>query len=527
MTSGDQPMNDWLLGIDAGLTTIKAILFTPDGQEVAIADRRTPERRPEPDRREVVLGELWETVSGIVRDVIDSGPASPADVAAVGVAGHGHGLYVLNADGEPLRPGIKSTDSRATDLVAEWEDDGTAAKMHQRLGYSPFAADPLSLLRWLKEHEPDTYGQIDRLLFCKDYLKYRLTGHLCTDEMEASVYCDPRSGEYDHEVFRILNLESCIDALPDVVPSWQVCGRVSATAAAETGLAEGTPVASGLHDVGATALGVGAHEPNQGVLIIGTWGQSIVVCDEPATPDATATNDTTATPGLTRQFLESGWLRYKGNRSAAACVDWFVREVGREWRERADAEGIDPYDLYNRVVEAVPAGANGLLFHPYLSGSTDDPTDRGGFYGLTTDHTKEDMLRAIYEGVAIAQTLRLAELAPPDGLRDVRLGGGGARSDVWSDIFAAALDEEITVPVGEEAGARGAAICAAIAAGIHPDHETAVDRMVSIRRRHRPDPDVTAVYRERRDIFADALPAIRPTWKRLSEDAHDSTTNDE
>lgn len=498
-----------LLGVDAGLTTTTAALFGPDGATVATAARETPTDRPRTGWREVSVTDLWEAVSGTIRDAVADAPGSPDDIAAVGVSGHGHGLYLVDADGDGTRPAIKSTDSRATAIVEEWEADGTAERMRGRLGYAPFGGDPLSLLAWVDRHEHDAVARAGTLLFCKDVLKHRLTGQTCTDEMEASVFYGP-GNEYDRGIFDALGLDVSPDLLPAVVPSGESCGEVTEAAAAETGLTPGTPVASGLHDVGATALGAGAYEQGQAVLVVGTWGQSIVVLDGPQVGEADGDG---TPPGLTRRYFD-GYLRYKGLRSAAACLDWFAGEVGDEWRRRAEREGVSAYEVYDRVVSGVPAGARGLLFHPYLDGSTDEPTDRGGFYGLTTDHTKADMLRAVYEGVAIAQSARLDELAA-HGATDLRLGGGGARSEVWSDIFAAAADRTLAVPAGEETGARGAAICASLAAGVHPDHATAVDEMVSVARRHEPDPEAATAYKERRETFEVALAAVRPAWKRL------------
>ena len=497
-----------LLGVDAGLTKVKAALFAPDGREVSVASRATPTNRPIPDRHEVDLDTLWRTVVEVIREALMDCQTDAENVAAVGVAGHGHGLYLLDGDGRPVRPGIQSTDSRATDLVEEWETSERTTAVREILGYEPFGADPLSLLGWLKNNEPRAYSEIDQLLFCKDYLKYRLTGRVCTDEMEGSVFYNPETGAYAPEAFDVLDLNECVDALPGIVPSWEACGEVTDAAAEETGLEPGTPVASGLHDVGATALGVGACRPGQGALIVGTWGQSIVVLDSPQVEENEAV-------GLTRRYLDGGWLRYKGNRSAAACVDWFVEKCGSDWNRQAAEEDVSPYEIYNRVVDDIPTGAEGLLFHPYLHGSTDDPRARGGFYGLTTEHTKAHMLRAIYEGVAIAQIERLAELRPQTGLEDVRLGGGGARSEIWAQMFADVRGDDVSVPAGEETGARGAAICAALAAGIHPDHETAVDRMVSLARHHEPDPEIASDYEVYRDIFEGAYSAIQPTWERL------------
>lgn len=503
-------MTDLIVGVDAGLTTTTAVAYTTGGETVAAAHRETPEDRPETGYREVTLDELWDTVTDAISAVVAADAVSSSDITAVGVAGHGHGFYALDADGEQVRPGIRSTDSRATGLVDDWEGDGTADLIRERLGYVPFGADPLSVLGWLDRHEPAAIDRIDTLLFCKDYLKYRLTGRRCTDEMEASVFYGVGEDDYDHGIFDALGLSVSPEVLPDVVPSGSVCGHVTDEAAAETGLGAGTPVASGLHDVGATALGTGAHEAGQGVLIVGTWGQSIVILDE----SSAGSDGSDAPPGLTRRYL-GGYLRYRGLRSAAVCLDWFAEAVGDEWRRRADTEGRSEYAVYDDIVDGVAAGADGLLFHPFLDGSTEDPADRGGFYGLTTDHTKAHMLRAVYEGVALSQSSALAALADDVDVRDVRLGGGGARSEVWSDIFAAAVDEPLLVPAGEEAGARGAAICGALAAGIYPDHASAVAAMISVARRHDPDPEIATLYRDRRTTFEDALTAIRPTWDRL------------
>jgi len=523
-------MSELILGIDAGLTATKAALFTPGGEEVAVGSRETPTERPATDYREVQLPDLWDVTAEAIREALDDESVDPGDVTAVGVAGHGHGLYLLDEDGAQVRPGIKSTDSRAAGLTEEWERDGTAEKMRERLGYAPFAADPLSLLGWLDREEPDSLDRIEHVLFCKDYLKFRLTGRVCTDEMEGSVFYGAGDDEYDCGVFEALGVDVSPDILPEVVPSWETCGHVTGAVAAETGLPEGVPVASGLHDVGATALGTGAHAPGQAVLILGTWGQSIVVLDDPwsgkNTADDGASGGDETGGGLTRRYLDGGYIRYKGLRSAAVCLDWFVREFGHDWQAQASDEGVSPYAIYDRVASDVPAGASGLLFHPYLDGSTDEPKDRGGFYGLTSEHTRADMLRSVYEGVAIAQSAGLADLTPDVRVDDVRLGGGGARSSVWSDVFAAAVGNTLLVPAGEETGARGAAICGAIAADVHPDHERAVDRMVSVARRHEPDPDAAAVYSDRRETFESALSAIRPTWKRLMDRPERPHTND-
>ncbi len=490
-----------LVGVDAGLTNTKAAAFAPDGERLARASRETPGVDAGPGRDEQDHDALWETVADAVAAVTGSDAVAPESVAGVGVAGHGHGLYGLDAGGDPL-VGIKSTDSRAVDRLDEWRADGTLDAAADRLGWEPFGADPLSLLAWLRDERPDAYDRLDTLLFCKDVVTHRLTGRRGTDAMEASVFYGP-DGEYDRAAFEAFSVGEAFDALPRVVDSTAACGEVTDGAARETGLPAGTPVAAGLHDVGACAFGAGATRPGQGAVILGTWGQSVAVVDDPG--DGTA--------GLPRRFLD-GWLRYRGTRSGAACVDWFVEEFGGDWRREADERGVDPFVVYNEAVADAPAGADGALFHPYLSGSTDDPDARGGFYGLTLDHSRAELLRAVYEGVAVAQCTGLADLST--GVTDLRLTGGGAKSRVWSETFADVHGDRVAVPAGDELGALGAALCAGVAADVYDDHRAATDAAVDVERVHDPDPANADTYRRLAAAFERAREDVRPTWKELS-----------
>ena len=490
-----------LVGIDAGLTNTKVAAFGPDGERLALASRETPGVDAGPGRDEQDHDALWETVTDAVSAVTGSDAVDPERVVGVGVAGHGHGLYALDAAGAPL-VGIKSTDSRAVDRLDGWRDDGTLDAAEERLGWKPFGADPLCLLAWLRDERPDAYDRLDTLLFCKDVVTHRLTGRQGTDAMEASVFYGP-GGDYDRGAFEAFGVGGAFDALPRVVDSTAACGEVTHEAARETGLPAGTPVAAGLHDVGACAFGAGVTRPGQGAVILGTWGQSVAVVDDP--DDGSA--------GLPRCFLD-GWLRYRGTRSGAACVDWFVEEFGGDWRREAEERDVDPFVVFNEAVAEVPAGAEGALFHPYLSGSTDDPDARGGFYGLTLDHSRAELLRAVYEGVAMAQCTGLADLSP--GVTDLRLTGGGAKSRVWSETFADVHGDRVAVPDGDELGALGAALCAGVAAGVYDDHRAATDAAVGLARTHDPDPANVDTYRRVAGAFKRARENVRPTWKELS-----------
>lgn len=488
-----------LVGVDAGLTNITVTAFDDAGDELASASRATPTVEAARGRDEQRHDCLWDAVCETIAAVLER-EAVPTDaIAGVGVAGHGHGLYGLDADGEPVC-GIKSTDNRALDTFEE-QPPTVRDSVVDRLGWTPFGADPLSLLVWLREHEPSTYDRLETVLFSKDVLTYRLTGERSTDPSEGSVFYGP-SGEYDERVFADLGIEAAFDALPPIDSSTGVCGTVTETAAARTGLPAGTPVATGLHDVAACTLGAGVIEPGNGLQILGTWGQSVAVLESSDDGD----------DGLPRRYLD-GWLRYKGIRSGAACVEWFVENCGGDWRREADERGVSPYVVYEEAVTDVPPGADGLLFHPFLKGSTDNPNSTGGFYGLQLEHTSAHMLRAIYEGIAVTQTSALESITT--GLESVRLTGGGAQSEAWAQMFADISTLPVTIPTERETGALGAALCGGIAAGVYPDAETAVERTIGTAARYDPNPETETRYQTLTDTFSQVSDAMEQPWETL------------
>lgn len=489
-----------LLGIDAGLTNLKAVAFDRGGDVVASAARETPAPDSDAGRDEQDHDALWAAVVDVVRSILDADAVDPAAVAGVGVAGHGHGLYALDADGAPVC-GVKSTDSRATDLVGEWREDGTLSAATDHLGWTPFGGDPLSLLAWFDREAPQTAARIESVLFCKDVVAHRLTGSTTTDTMEGSVFRADAPAD-TRAAFEALGIEAYADAVPEPVSSTESCGSVTEAAADATGLPAGTPVAAGLHDVGACALGAGVVDPGQAAVILGTWGQSVVVTDGPDDGEG----------GLPRRYLD-GWLRYRGTRAGAACLDWFVEEFGDEWRQRAVERDVDPYAVYEEVAAGVPAGAGGVVFHPYLNGTTDDPDARGGFYGIGLESTRADMLRAVYEGVAIAQVTGARDLR--EELDALRVTGGGARSDLWPGVFADVFGGPVSVPAGAEMGARGAAICAGVAADVYPNVESAVAETVTVEREYAADADATVRYRRVARAFVEARDGLGSAWQTL------------
>jgi L-xylulokinase len=211
------------------------------------------------------------------------------------------------------------------------------------------------------------------------------------------------------------------------------------------------------------------------------------------------------------------WLTTEASATSATNLEWYVNQFCGEERLKARERGISVYDLCSELVASLPPGGTDIIFHPFLYGSNVQATARAGFYGIAGWHTKAHVLRALYEGVVYGHLAHLEKLRAAGAFMDVaRLTGGGARSKVWTQIFADTLQLPMEVPQGIELGARGAALCAGIGAGVYRDHAEAVERAVRIERRQDPDPTATPFYLARYAEYQRLLDAMKGPWDHLS-----------
>lgn len=499
----------YLMGIDAGCTVIKAVIFDVNGNELAVADRKLPTKYPAPDRVERDMDDLWNCTKDVIKQVMNKSKIDPDEILGIGVSGHGDGLYLLDKDRKPVRNGVLSFDTRALSITKGWEEKRITEEIFSLIGQKPHAGAPVSILAWIKQKEEDNYHKIRWILFCKDFIKYKLTNVICTDETDPSAtLVDVKKRRYSDKIFEMLSIEECKDKLPEIVLGWEICGEITAQASGETGLKKGTPVASGLHDVDATALGSGCLENGQLLMIVGTWAINEIILDKPVLDPKKRC--------LTRTYgAPNRWLLISASPSSAVNLDWFVKQCCGDERFEAERLGLSPYALCDRKVETTPVGAEGVIYHPFLYGSSDKPTAKAGFYGIAGWHTRAHLLRALYEGVALATRMHIEELKRVVEIKDVRIAGGGARSNVWTQIFADAIGYPIKVPSGTELGARGAAMCAGIAVGVYKNHKSAIKEAVAISRKHTPSKVNMEKYKSIHEIFKCSIEDISHTWDRL------------
>ncbi len=503
-------MPDYLLGIDNGGTVAKAGLFDLEGRELAVAGRKTPMNSPAPGQTERDAEALWQATAEAVREVIERAGVDPGHIACVATAGHGNGLYLVDAAGQAVRPGIVSTDTRAAEYVARWNAQGIADAVRPKTMQSLWPGQPNALLAWLQDHEPEVLDRAAWALMCKDFIRAKLTGefHFELTDASGTSLVDVAAGGYDSELLAAYGIAEQARLLPPLRRSEEVCGRVTEEAARQTGLRAGTPVAGGLFDVDACGLAAGIVDDRQLQIIAGTWSVNQYVSRTPVVD-----------PGVfmtCRYCVPDYFLIMEASATSASNLEWLVSNLLGPEAAALEARGASIFDVCNREVAAVEPGATNIVFLPFLFGSNADPAAKACLLGLAGWHTRGHLLRAVYEGVVMSHRWHVDRLLQfrqrPEA---IRLAGGAARSPQWCQVFADVFQTPVEIPAGTELGALGSAILAGVAAGCFADYASAVQAMVRIVDTRPPRPEYAAVYETKYARYKEALAALAPLWGSL------------
>lgn len=492
----------YFLGLDAGNTVIKAVLFDANGRQVAMRALDGQSTTPAPGHVERDLNELWSNAGTVICGCIDDAAISPDQIAAVGCAGHGNGLYLLDQGGDPL-VGIQSLDTRAADIAGDLAAENGPA-LHALCLQAPWPSQTPTLLAWIKKHRPELYAQAGTVLLCKDFITNRLTGARVSDisDMSGCGLLRMPDATYDDALLALYGLADAKPLLPRLIAPHDIAGTVTADAAAATGLAQGTPVIGGYFDVVSSALGAGVVHVGDASVIAGTWSINQVFSDTPVQDDGVF---------MVSAFAPNRFVNIEASATSAANLEWYVRELV----ERG-AHHDDPFGYCNDLVGQIEPRGDDPFFHPFLYGSGQGAEFRAGFYGLAGWHGEGHMLRALFEGVMFEHRRHIDALRRAGvGFERAMLSGGGSRSPHWPQMFADALGVPIEVAEAQETGALGAAIGAAIASGHVGSYEEGVQKMTRTRAVFQPDPSRKSHYDTRYETYLDLAEAMRGFWVRL------------
>lgn len=503
-----------LLGIDNGLTVTKAVIFDVDGTPLSVARRRVPQSMPAARHVERDMNGLWSATAEAIREALEGCGRPADDIVGVAATAHGDGLYLLDRERHPLGPGMLSLDSRAGQIAEELSAGSLGRDILAVTGQLPHASAPSTLLVWLKRHDPERFGRIAHILACKDWLRFCLTGTIGTDRTEASTsFTDVRGQDYSLQALRLFGLEDILGALPPIAGSAEVVGHVSRDAAALTGLVEGTPVVAGLHDVTASALGIGGHREGTVAIVAGTYSINEVVSSTPVV-DAR---------WFCRNAIEPGqWNNMAISPASAANYDWFLDTLCKADHRQAAESGQSIHALLGPEIEAALARPSAVFFHPYLFGSPYGASPSAGFVGLRGWHDRGDMLRGVLEGIAFNHRIHVDALRERFPFDSARLTGGISRNPTFAQLFADCLGMPVTVTETEEAAAWGAALCAGAGVGLFAAPSADPRKLDDLCRTYRPDSTRSAAMESRYRLFLDIAESMMPLWQRIDAMAADA-----
>jgi xylulokinase len=493
-----------LLGIDLSTTGAKALLIDQDGRVVSSATTPLSLSTPHPLWSEQEPREWWTATRNSIAEALATANVTGDDVAAIGLTGQMHGLVLLDADREVLRPAILWNDQRCGAECDEIRARVGLKELVQITGNDALTGFTAPKILWVEAHEREVYGRIRHILLPKDYIRFRLTGTLAMDKADGSgtMLFDLRKRTWSSRILDALNISP--DWLPETFEGHEITGEVTPEVAALTGLRSGTPVVAGGGDQSAQAIGTGVVRPGTMALTLGTSGVVFAATESPLIEPE----------GRLHAFCHAAagrWHLMGVMLSAAGSLQWYRDKLACD---RSFADLVDE-------AAGVPAGSEGLIFLPYLSGERTphpDPLARGAWIGLTTRHGQAHLTRSILEGVAfgIKDMFCLMRDSGLGVVQEVRVSGGGAKSMLWRQILADTLDAELVAVSTTEGAAFGAALLAGVGAGVWSDVDAACAQTVTISDRVTPNKETGKVYDSLYEQYKRLYPILKPVFHDLS-----------
>ncbi len=487
----------YLLGIDIGTSGTKTVLFDRGGNPISSSTAEYPLYQPEIGWAEQDPQDWWNAVCITINQVIKDSNINPESISGIGLSGQMHGLVMLDGDGNVLRKSIIWCDQRTAKECVEITEKVGEKRLIDITANPALTGFTASKILWVRNNEPEIYEKCRKILLPKDYIRYMLTGEFATEVSDASgmQLLDIKNRCWSKEVLNALDIP--IEYLGDVHESIVVSGKVHKKAAEVTGLKENTPVVGGAGDQAAGAIGNGIIKSGQISSTIGTSGVVFAHLDEPIIDEK----------GRVHTFCHAvpgAWHMMGVTQGAGLSLKWFRDNFCTNEVEVAKGMGIDPYVLMTKEAEKVPAGSRGVIYLPYLMGERTphlNPKAKGVFFGLSAAHTKNEMLRAVIEGVSYS-LLDCMEIIKDTGMNptNVMVSGGGGKSELWRQILADMFNCKVSTNKSSEGPALGVALLAGVGTGVYKDIDEACSIAISEKSVQFPKEENSLVYKRYYDL---------------------------
>ncbi|MBD7969108.1 gluconokinase [Paenibacillus gallinarum] len=486
----------YMIGVDIGTTSTKAVLFQEDGTIIAEASQGYPLHTEGAIKAEQDPDLIVEAVIYSIQQVMTSSETTADKIQFVSFSSAMHSVIAMDHSGNRLTPALTWADNRSAAYAKQLNKDKTGHDLYTRTGTPIHPMSPLTKIMWFTREQQDLMPQIHKFISIKEYVFYQLFGVYIVDHSIASATGLLRMDtlDWDEEALRVAGISA--DHLSELVPTTHVIQDLHPSYAEQMQLAPSTPFVVGASDGVLSNLGVGAIDPGVVAITIGTSGAIRTVVDRPiADPKGRY---------FCYALTEQKWVIGGPVNNGGVIFRWIRDELASSEVETAKRLGVNPYEVLADIAEKVPAGSDGLLFHPYMMGERAplwNPDARGSFFGLTLQHKKEHMVRAALEGVLFnLYTVMLAIEEQIGRPKTIHATGGFARTELWRQMMANIFDQKVIFPDSIESSCLGAVILGMYATGKIDSLDVTKD-MIGSTYHHDPEAEAVSVYRELLPIF--------------------------
>lgn len=500
---------DYLMAIDLGSTSLKAVIYDLAGNLVSSASQPTEKITPDGHPEWVIWepDQIWQGAATACKEAL-SGIEDPSWVRAVAVTGMGMDGVPIDKNGDHLYPFISWHDPRTARQAEWWNENIGAEKTFEIAGFPTWAITAAMRILWMNENEPEIMAKADKWLLIEDFFNHKLCGKIATDYSMAScmLLFDQKTHAWSDELIAASGIDKSL--MPCPAASGTVLGNVTAEAAALTGLSTDTVVVLGGHDHICGTLPIGVYKPGSLLDIIGTWEIISTTVPAPVTTPAISGAGICMQSHVVNDMY-AAW----GAAVSGESLEWFRKEFGFEAEQKAGKDGVVWEHLMAWLADTKP-GASGVMFLPHISAAgcpVNDNKSMGAFVGLSNTATKGDMLRAVIEGLnyQFLHIIEVMEAGLDCKLDKITIAGGVAQNEFWVQNKVDMLGVPMEVSEVEEATPLGCAMLAGIGVGLYKDIDEAYDRVKKSGRIYKPNQDLTKQYAELFKIHKEIYPSLK------------------
>jgi xylulokinase len=505
----------YFLGIDIGTSGTKSLIMDAKARVIATATAEHPSYAPKPGWSEQQPEDWWGSTVKSVREVLKRAKVKGKDVAGIGLSGQMHGLVITDDDGTPLRASLIWNDQRTAEEARIIEETvGGKKKLIRLVGNVAMTSFTLTKLLWVQRHEPKVYEKIKHFLLPKDYVRLKMTGEYVGEvsDMSGTLMLNQKTRDWSPKILETFGIDR--DVLPPVVESHEVTGKLTGDAARALQLEKGTPVVGGGGDQPAGAVGNGVVRSGLTSATMGTSGVVFSHSKEYKT-------DPQARVGTFCSCVDGQYCLFGCVMAAGGSFQWYRNVLGESEMRAAKRKKVDPYELLTAMAEKAPVGSEGVFWLPYLTGERTphaDPNARACWIGINSRTTKAELIRSLMEGVTFGMNDVVSVLEGCGAkVRQVRLSGGGARSEFWRQMQADIYGKTCVTINSEEGSSYGVALLAAVGTGHYSSVPQACKEAVSVTRTIKPRAKQRRQYAKLYEQYTRLYPALKDEFQRIAQ----------